>query len=103
MINYELGWLIFFVLQIVLMHVRPFDMPVAPYVDTTGYINEMQEDRDESHRFLKACATQFWHNGIDCKAVSMMGDPKEELMRKVKDIKADVLIMGARGLGAFKR
>lgn len=97
------GRLISLVLQIVLMHVRPFDMPVAPYVDTTAYINEMQEDRDESHRFLKACATQFWHNGIDCKAVSMMGDPKEELMRKVKDVKADVLIMGARGLGAIKR
>ena len=33
----------------------------------------------------------------------MVGDPKIELLRKAKEIKADVVLMGARKMGAIKR
>lgn len=40
---------------------------------------------------------------IACKAISMVGDPKTELLRKSKEIKCDVVLMGARKMGAIKR
>jgi nucleotide-binding universal stress UspA family protein len=33
----------------------------------------------------------------------MVGDPKSELLRKSTEIKADVVLMGARKMGALKR
>lgn len=33
----------------------------------------------------------------------MVGDPKSELLRKAKEIKADVVLVGARKMGAIKR
>lgn len=33
----------------------------------------------------------------------MIGEAKDEIIRKVNEIKADVLIMGSRKMGAIKR
>ena len=33
----------------------------------------------------------------------MRGDPRDELVRKASELKACAIIMGSRGLGAFKR
>jgi nucleotide-binding universal stress UspA family protein len=33
----------------------------------------------------------------------MVGDPKAEILRKAKEIKADVVLMGARKMGTIKR
>ncbi|RUS20782.1 hypothetical protein BC937DRAFT_94398 [Endogone sp. FLAS-F59071] len=40
---------------------------------------------------------------IACKAIAMRGDPRDEIVRKVQELNADVLIMGSRGLGTLKR
>ena len=40
---------------------------------------------------------------IACKAISMIGDPKAEIVRKITDIHADALVMGSRNLGTIKR
>ncbi|KAI8141969.1 hypothetical protein BJV82DRAFT_616623 [Fennellomyces sp. T-0311] len=89
---------------IVLVHVRVLEIPMAPYVDTTGYMDDVAEERrEESHSLLKSWATQLWHKKIACKAISMIGDPKQEIVRKVTEIHADTLIMGSRNLGTFKR
>lgn len=33
----------------------------------------------------------------------MVGDPKQELLRKAKEIKSDVVLVGARKMGTIKR
>lgn len=33
----------------------------------------------------------------------MIGEPKTEIIRKVSEVKADVLIMGSRNMGTIKR
>ncbi|ORX80442.1 adenine nucleotide alpha hydrolases-like protein, partial [Anaeromyces robustus] len=40
---------------------------------------------------------------FSCKAVSMKGEPKIEIVRKANEIGADLLIMGSRGMGSFKK
>lgn len=47
---------------VVLVHVRLIDTPLAPYVDASGYIEEMAEERKvESHKLLKSFASRLWH------------------------------------------
>ncbi|KAI9318215.1 hypothetical protein BX666DRAFT_1936076 [Dichotomocladium elegans] len=89
--------------MVVLVHVRPFDVPIAPFVDGSVYMDELVQQRDDSHRFLRAVAHKFWHHNIVCKAISMMGDPKVEIIRKATEIHAEALIMGSRRLGTIKR
>ncbi|KAI9275986.1 hypothetical protein BY458DRAFT_141536 [Sporodiniella umbellata] len=89
---------------IVLVHVRAVDIPVAPYINTTGYIDDVAEERREmSHRLLKRYAHNLYNKKIACKAISMVGEPKVELLRKCEEIKTDVVLMGARKMGAIKR
>ncbi|KAI9247818.1 hypothetical protein EDC94DRAFT_625769 [Helicostylum pulchrum] len=89
---------------IVLVHVRQIDIPVAPYIDSTGFIDDVsQERREESHHLLRLFAQELNKRKIACKAISMVGDPKSELLRKAKEIRADVVLMGARKMGAIKR
>jgi nucleotide-binding universal stress UspA family protein len=33
----------------------------------------------------------------------MRGDPREEIVNKVEEVKADVLVIGSRGMGALSR
>jgi len=40
---------------------------------------------------------------VACKAISMVGDPKAELVRKITEVKADVAIVGSRNYGVIKR
>ncbi|CAO3692863.1 unnamed protein product [Rhizopus stolonifer] len=89
---------------IVLVNVRQVDIPVAPYINTTEYIDDIAEEkRDESHRLLRHYAHDLYKKEIACKAISMVGEPKTEILRKCKEIKADVVLMGARKMGAIKR
>ncbi|KAI9278448.1 hypothetical protein BDA99DRAFT_554082 [Phascolomyces articulosus] len=89
---------------VVLIHVRILEIPMAPYVDSTGYMDDVAEERkEESHSLLKTYAGKLWHQQIACKAISMIGDPKAEIIRKIQDIHADTLIMGSRNLGTIKR
>ncbi len=37
------------------------------------------------------------------RGVALRGDPREELVHKVEEVKADVLVIGSRGIGMMKR
>ncbi|CDS07752.1 hypothetical protein LRAMOSA01701 [Lichtheimia ramosa] len=89
---------------VVLVHVRLLEMPMAPYADSAGYMDDAAEERkEESHDLLKEYASGLWNKQIACKAVSMIGDPKAEIVRKVQETNADVLIMGSRNMGTIRR
>jgi nucleotide-binding universal stress UspA family protein len=40
---------------------------------------------------------------IAMRAIALVGDPKVEIVKKVSELEADVLVMGTRQLGSFKR
>ncbi|CEP09187.1 hypothetical protein [Parasitella parasitica] len=89
---------------VILVHVRQMDIPVAPYINSTGYLDDVSEERRaESHLLLRAFAEELNRRKVACKAISMVGDPKAEILRKAKEIKSDVVLMGARKMGTIKR
>ncbi|KAI8639830.1 hypothetical protein BD408DRAFT_445686 [Parasitella parasitica] len=89
---------------VVLVHVRQMDIPVAPYINSTGYVDDVSEERrTESHHLLRVFAEELSRRKVACKAISMVGDPKAEILRKAKEIKSDVVLMGARKMGTIKR
>ncbi|RUP46557.1 hypothetical protein BC936DRAFT_146808 [Jimgerdemannia flammicorona] len=63
----------------------------------------MCKHRLNSHTLLQNYATKLKEKNIACKAIAMRGDARDEIVRKVQELNADVLIMGSRGLGALKR
>jgi hypothetical protein len=51
---------------VVLTHVRVLELPMAPYVDSTGYLEEEAEERrQESHQLLKEYASRLWHKRVN--------------------------------------
>ncbi|KAI9021467.1 hypothetical protein CLU79DRAFT_753444 [Phycomyces nitens] len=90
--------------MVILVHVRHLDVPVAPYINPTGYIEDNDEvGREESHRLLRTHAKELKKRNILCRAISIIGEPKAEIIRKSREVQADVLIMGSRKLGTIKR
>jgi hypothetical protein len=46
--------------KVVLVHVRQIDIPVAPYINTSSYMDDMAEERrQESHNLLRYYATDL--------------------------------------------
>ncbi|SAM07787.1 hypothetical protein [Absidia glauca] len=89
---------------VILLHVRQIDIPVAPYINAAGYLDEIGEERREaSHHLLRHYAHKLAKKQIACKAISMVGDPKSEIVRKATESKADVVIVGSRNYGMIKR
>ncbi|KAJ3029395.1 hypothetical protein HDV00_009614 [Rhizophlyctis rosea] len=40
---------------------------------------------------------------IAVKAIALRGDPRNEIVRKSHEVNADIVILGSRGMGAFRR
>jgi nucleotide-binding universal stress UspA family protein len=40
---------------------------------------------------------------IKVRGVALKGDPREEIVHKVGEVKADILVIGSRGMGMLKR
>lgn len=36
------------------------------------------------------------------RAIALVGDPRQEIVHKAKEVKADMVIVGSRGSGRFK-
>jgi nucleotide-binding universal stress UspA family protein len=94
--------------HVVLLHVRPYVF--APVLYTPAFMEFSDEYRkmDEankqfSHELIRKYAKELVQRNISARGVALRGDPRDEIVYKVKDLKADVLIMGSRGMGAVKR
>ncbi|KAI8335382.1 hypothetical protein BC941DRAFT_472031 [Chlamydoabsidia padenii] len=89
---------------VVLVHTRRIDPALGPYINPSGFVEELDsQKREESVALLKEYVHWLREKNIACQAIALIGDPKEEIIRKVKEIKADILVMGSRKLGPFKR
>ncbi|KAI8338093.1 hypothetical protein BC941DRAFT_452105 [Chlamydoabsidia padenii] len=110
--NYILEWALANFLQphkdmVVLINVRKIDASIGSYVHPTRIVEEFdpqnKASRNASIALLKEYIQWFRQRQIACQAFALAGDPKEEIIRKVKEIRADVLLMGSRNLGPVKR
>ncbi|KAK5669795.1 hypothetical protein QVD99_004174 [Batrachochytrium dendrobatidis] len=95
--------------QVVVLHVRPLiTIPAlsygAPFVDY-GETLSVKEDasRIESHELLIKTAKAIKQHGLHVRAIALRGDAREELVFKIEDVKADMVIMGSRGLTTLNR
>ncbi|CAG8544104.1 7691_t:CDS:2 [Paraglomus occultum] len=100
--------------KVVLVNVRPVPTVPGPYgepaaigaayMDFSEVVSNLEEQyRANSHSLLKDFASKLKAQGFECKAIAMRGDARDELVRKVTELKADALVIGSRGLGVFKR
>ncbi|GAA5806873.1 hypothetical protein MFLAVUS_000221 [Mucor flavus] len=89
---------------VVFLNCRIIDAPMAPYINPTGFIEEFDDKRKKkSHLLLREYADRLKPFGIAVRAIALAGEPKTEIVRKTTELKADVLIIGSRGLGKIKR
>jgi nucleotide-binding universal stress UspA family protein len=85
------------------------------YMDFGDYIAEAEEQsRLKAHALVKKYGQKILQrfnlpaaSGPDAKltvkGIVMRGDPRDELVRKTQELNAVALVLGSRGLGAFKR
>jgi nucleotide-binding universal stress UspA family protein len=93
---------------VVLLNVRPIAVVPGPYgaayMDFSSYMMQLEEhNRVQSHNILRKAAAHLKTLGFALKAISLRGDPRDELTRKVEELHVDLLVIGSRGLGAIKR
>ncbi|KAI8618970.1 hypothetical protein BC830DRAFT_1106241 [Chytriomyces sp. MP71] len=113
---------------VVLLNARPFVTPPGTiYMDVANYIDQQEAyQRSESHKLLRAYASLLKRHKFATKAIALKGESKcfhaalcstfdnyahcffagdvqDEIVRKVKEVNADILIIGSRGLGFLSR
>lgn len=73
--------------------------------DSIPSLNSDSDDknRSNSHELLKDYLKIYQDLDFSCRAIAMKGEPKVEIVRKANELGADLLIMGSRGMGAFKK
>ncbi|KAI9347470.1 hypothetical protein BD770DRAFT_349693 [Pilaira anomala] len=89
---------------VVFLNCRTIDAPMAPYINPTGFIEELDDKKKKkSHMLLRQYADLLKPLGFAVRAIALAGDPKIEIVRKCHELSADVLILGSRELGKIKR
>ncbi|EGF81494.1 hypothetical protein BATDEDRAFT_87718 [Batrachochytrium dendrobatidis JAM81] len=93
--------------QVVLLNVRPY--PLVSMVSTPLVDYSLSSDQEEasnksaSHRLLVNAANTITLAGFSVRAIALRGDAREELDFKIRELKADLVVIGSRGLSTFKR
>ncbi|KAJ3062092.1 hypothetical protein HDU98_002000 [Podochytrium sp. JEL0797] len=108
--------------QICILNVRPFAIPgyilgsslaaSAPgefYPSSTYDFNEEYVEglerfnREASHEILRKAGESVLARGIQCRAIALRGDPREEILAKLATLKPDMLVTGTRGDNLLKK
>ncbi|KAI9472286.1 MAG: hypothetical protein EXX96DRAFT_583531 [Benjaminiella poitrasii] len=89
---------------VVFLNCRQVDAPITPYFNPTGFVEELDDTKKiKSHCLLRHYAHKLKDANIAVRAIALLGEPRTEIVRKVTELKADILIMGSRKLGTVKR
>ncbi|KAI8611398.1 hypothetical protein BC830DRAFT_1141278 [Chytriomyces sp. MP71] len=72
--------------------------------DSQEWVDAMErENRENSHNLLRKYGEQVLSRDVCVRAIALRGEPKEEILKKVDEIKPDMLVTGCRGLGALQK
>jgi nucleotide-binding universal stress UspA family protein len=79
--------------------------PLAPieFRFTVPWIKSENKAKDVSRRLVKQCAQHLIQAGFTAEPICKSGDPAEEIMKVASKKKADLIVMGAKGLGTIDR
>jgi len=85
--------------DVTFVSVRPAPSPVLgdPY-----YQRALARELERSRAALAAAVGLAEERGVECEAESLEGDPAEEIARFARDRRADLVVVGSRGLGPFR-
>ncbi|KAI8806474.1 hypothetical protein BJ742DRAFT_816957 [Cladochytrium replicatum] len=76
----------------------------APYEDVTEWLDKLEKEaKSDSHDLLRKYGSEVLRRGIHCRAIALRGDPREELVTKLEELKPTIFVIGSRGMGSFKR
>lgn len=95
---------------VVLLHTRP-NSEVAPFgssytdADLSHHLSEQFEEsyKAQSHKVLHHAIKLLKSKNFSVKAISLKGDAREEITRKVQELGVNLLVIGSRGMGMVKR
>jgi nucleotide-binding universal stress UspA family protein len=79
--------------------------PLAPITVrfTAPWIKSEQKVKDTARRLVDQAVQQLIKAGFTAEPVCKVGDPAEEIMNVASNRTADLIVMGAKGLGTIDR
>lgn len=79
--------------------------PTAPieFRFSAPWIKSEEHAKDVARRFVERSAQRLTKAGFTAEAVCKIGNPAEEIMKVASKEKADLIVMGAKGLGTIDR
>ncbi|WP_457640012.1 universal stress protein [Persephonella sp.] len=83
--------------------VRPFEFAAIDYISPEEIEEYEKEEISKEERFLKEAKEIAEENGVSAITKVMEGEPAEELMAYADDNGCDLIVVGHRGVGGFKR
>ncbi|KAI9206696.1 uncharacterized protein BJ171DRAFT_597351 [Polychytrium aggregatum] len=94
--------------QVVLLNVRPVPTVAGPYgfsyMDFADWLDRVEEgNKVESHELLKRFGAQVLKRNASCRAIALRGDARDEITAKLSELKADICVVGSRGMSTLTR
>jgi nucleotide-binding universal stress UspA family protein len=83
--------------------VRPFEFFAIDYIPPEEIEEYEKEEISKEEKFLKEAKEIAEKEGVEPKLKVMEGEPAEELMTYADENNCDLIIVGHRGVGGFKR
>ncbi|MDQ7055979.1 MAG: universal stress protein [Persephonella sp.] len=83
--------------------VRPFEFAAIDYISPEEIEEYEKEEISKEERFLKEAKEMAEEKGINAVTKVREGEPAEELMSYADENGCDLVVVGHRGVGGFKR
>ncbi len=83
--------------------VRPFEFAAIDYISPEEIEEYEKEEISKEEKFLKEAREIAEENGVESITVVREGEPAEELMSYADENGCDLIVVGHRGVGGFKR
>ncbi len=83
--------------------VRPFEFAAIDYIPPEEIEEYEKEELTKEEKYLKEAKEIAAQRGVEAITKVLEGEPAEELMAYADDNGCDLIVVGHRGVGGFKR